>query len=105
MFNEQFVDQMLERVPVSYVRATWELLSAEHEPIGELMSGLDRPLLLAKHDGCLMFGDEGFEDVIAAFPEAQTVVTEKAPSADPGFAEALRSFSEEIADGSSNDAG
>ena len=90
---------MLARVPVSFMRDAWGLIASEHEPIGELLTGVDCPLLFARHGGCLLFNDEGFEDLAAAFPEARTMPTEKAPSADPGFAAAIRSFSEEIAAG------
>jgi hypothetical protein len=54
------------------------------------------PLLFAQHEGCLLYTDEGYYDAVAAFPEARRCVTEKTCSADPGFAEAVRKFSEEI---------
>ena len=98
-YNAELADEMLERIPVSYMRGVWELIRAEHEPIQELISDLDRPLLFARHGGCLLFNDEGFEDISAAFPDARTVIVEKAPSADPGFAAAVRSLAEEIAAG------
>ena len=94
------LDAMLERVPVSYMKSSWELIRAEPEPIPELIASLDCSLLFARHGGCLLFNDEGFEDIAAMFPDARTTVTEKAPSADPGFAAAVRSLAEEIAAGS-----
>ena len=51
--------------------------------------------MLAKHDGCLGSTDEGFDDVVAAFPEAKTVICPDACFASPAFAEALRVFCEE----------
>jgi hypothetical protein len=50
------------------------------------------PLLLAKHKGCLVFTDEGFEDIRTAFPDARTVAVERPPSADEEFGHALREF-------------
>ena len=91
---------MLERIPVSYMRRAWELIRAEHEPVQDLISELDCPLLFVRRGGCLLFNDEGFEDISAAFPDARTTIAEKAPSADPTFAAALRSLAEEIAAGS-----
>lgn len=50
------------------------------------------PMLLAKHEGCIMFTPEGYADAVAAFPAAHAVSTPDKPSASPAFAEALRSF-------------
>lgn len=61
-------------------------------PIGDVLRAIDCPLLLAKHDGCLMFTDAGFEDASAAFPSARTVTVSQPPSADEEFARALREF-------------
>jgi hypothetical protein len=57
-----------------------------------LARDVDRPLLIAKHSGCLMFTDVGFEDMQATFPAARTVSVSGAPCADDEFAEALREF-------------
>jgi hypothetical protein len=84
---------MVERVPAGQLEALWNMIRDQREPIGELLGEIDRPLLLAKHEGCLMFTDAGFEDVRAEFPSARTVAVERAPSADEGFARALREFS------------
>ena len=46
----------------------WEMHVGKPEPIGELLGALDKPLLLAKHDGCLAFTPEGYESAVAAFP-------------------------------------
>ena len=69
------------------------MVAHEHEQFEETLRQLDVPLLFAKHDGCLGNTDEGFEDAVAAFPEARTVSCPEAPSVSPGFALALRSFS------------
>jgi hypothetical protein len=62
------------------------------EDIGEVLRRLDVPLLFAKHEGCLASTDEGWEDMLAAFPDAQTVSVGQAPTVSADFAEALRSF-------------
>jgi pimeloyl-ACP methyl ester carboxylesterase len=58
----------------------------------EQFAGRRVPMLLARHDGCLMFTAEGYDEAIAAFPTADTVSTSEKPSASPAFAEALHSF-------------
>ena len=68
------------------------------EPIGELLRQLDKPLLLVKHDGCLVFTAEGYEDAAAAFPTADKASIPKAPSASDDFAAALRDFCNSVLD-------
>jgi hypothetical protein len=43
-----------------------------------------------------MFTHEGFDDAVAAFPEAKTLTLTDKPSTSPEFADALRSWCEEI---------
>jgi pimeloyl-ACP methyl ester carboxylesterase len=91
-YDEDVAQQMVDRVPAGQMQAAWNLIRDEHEPIGEMLREIDRPLLLAKHDGCLMFTDTGFEDATAAFPSARTVSVSRPPSADEEFTHALREF-------------
>lgn len=91
-FDEAVARRMVERVPTEQLEAVWTLIRDEREPIGELLAETGRPLMLAKHDGCLMFTDEGFDDLRASFPDARTLVAVRAPCADEGFARALREF-------------
>jgi len=91
-YDERVAGQMVERVPQENLRAAWRMIRDHREPIGDLLAKIDRPLLLAKHEGCLMFTDEGFEDARAAFPDARTVSVGRAPSADEDFAPALQEF-------------
>jgi len=51
-------------------------------------------MLLAKHEGCLMNTDEGFEDAVAALPNAAVVAVPDAPCTSTEFAAALRDFCE-----------
>ena len=62
---------------------------ADAEPIGELLEALDKPLLLAKHDGCLAFTPEGYESAVAAFPSAQVASIKKTSPASDEFAATL----------------
>jgi hypothetical protein len=91
--SEEVAEQMLERFPdADLVTAMVEALGAEPEPIGEDLAALDVPLLLAKHEGCLGRTDEGFEDIVAAFPDAETVICPETCSSSPTFADAVRGF-------------
>jgi pimeloyl-ACP methyl ester carboxylesterase len=92
-YDEELVDEFIERVPRPVIAAYDESLARRSEEALEpLIRSLDVPLLLAKHEGCLAWTDEGWEDMVAAFPEAATIETELKPSCSPEFAEALRSF-------------
>jgi pimeloyl-ACP methyl ester carboxylesterase len=96
--DEETAQQMIERFPdMQLVSAMIEALGHEPEPIGDDLAALGVPLLLAKHEGCLGRSDEGFEDIVAAFPDARPVICPETCSSSPTFAEALRGFSEEIA--------
>jgi pimeloyl-ACP methyl ester carboxylesterase len=91
--SEEVAEQMLERFPdMDFVAAVWELLARVGEPVGDQLARLDLPLLLAKHEGCLGRTDEGFEDIVAAYPEAMTVICPETCTSSPAFAEALRAF-------------
>jgi pimeloyl-ACP methyl ester carboxylesterase len=91
-YDEELANRMVERVPSGCMFAAWTMIGEHREPIGELLREIDRPLLLAKHKGCLVFTDEGFEDIRTAFPDARTVAVERPPSADEEFGHALREF-------------
>ena len=96
--SEEIAEQMLERFPdMELVTAMVEALGQVGEPIGEDLETLDAPLLLAKHEGCLGRTDEGFEDIVAAFPNAPTVICSEACTSGPAFADALRHFCGELA--------
>lgn len=96
-FDEEIASRMVERFPETDIAAqVWEMHVDRPEPIGELLAGLDKPLLLAKHDGCLVFTPDGYDDAVSAFPDAQTVTIQKASSASEEFAVALRNFCERV---------
>jgi hypothetical protein len=77
-----------------------EALGQDPEPVGDDLESLHVPLLLAKHEGCLGRTDEGFEDIVAAFPDARTVICPETCTSSPAYSEALREFcSEAVANG------
>ena len=64
-FDEDTAGRMVARFPPADVAAQiWEMHVGQPEPIGELLGALDKPLLLAKHDGCLAFTAEGYESAV-----------------------------------------
>jgi hypothetical protein len=95
-YDDDVARRMVESVPPGQLQEAWDIIRDEREPMGEFLGEVDRPLLLAKHDGCLMFTDAGFEDICAAFPSAHTVEVGRPPSADEDFARALREFCERV---------
>jgi pimeloyl-ACP methyl ester carboxylesterase len=91
-FGEDLVEAYMSRVPVELDLPFWERRSFEGERIGERMQELRVPMLLARHRGCLLFTDQGFEDAVASFPHAVSVVCAEKPGTSPDFAEALHKF-------------
>jgi pimeloyl-ACP methyl ester carboxylesterase len=96
--DEDTAQRMVERFPdMELVTATLEALGEQPEPIGDELREINAPLLLAKHEGCLGHTDEGFEDIVKAFPEAETAICPEMCASSPTFAEALRKFCERLA--------
>jgi pimeloyl-ACP methyl ester carboxylesterase len=91
-YDEETAAQYIERVPHEVSRGYQGAIVAASESMEPLLRSLELPLLLAKHDGCLGWTDEGWEDAVAALPNATTMETEQKPSCSSEFAEALRSF-------------
>jgi pimeloyl-ACP methyl ester carboxylesterase len=96
-FDDEMATEMVRRFPSSEITArVWETLVAEPAPIGELLRPLDQPLLFTKHDGCLVFTAEGYEDAVGEFPEAEKATMRKPSGASEEFAGALRRFCERV---------
>jgi pimeloyl-ACP methyl ester carboxylesterase len=89
--DEELARRMLERIPTKSMIHGWAAFTADDD-FSEALLALDCPLLLAKHEGCLMCTDEGFADAAAALPHAETASFDEPPSASPGFAQAVRRF-------------
>jgi hypothetical protein len=91
------VDRIVQRLPAATAIALSNAFDDEAEAAGDLeptLRALGLPLLLAKHQDCVSHTDEGFDDAVAAFPDADTVVCSVRPSASKEFAIALREFCE-----------
>ena len=96
-YDEEMAGRMVARFPGNDVAAdVWEMNVGRPEPVSELLRQLDKPLLLGKHEGCLVFTAEGYEDLTAEFPEAQRVSVPTPSTASKEFAEALREFCERV---------
>src|SRR3954454_21918165 len=96
-FDEETSERIVARFPPMEVAAqVWESNVLGDEPIGEMLSELDVPILLSKHEGCLVFTDEGYEDAVRALPNARRTSTSRSSSASDEFASALRDFCESV---------
>jgi pimeloyl-ACP methyl ester carboxylesterase len=96
-FDEDTSKRIVERFPPMEVASrVWESNIDQAEPIGELLTQLDVPMLLSKHEGCLVFTAEGYEDAIRAFPDARRTSVSQASSASAEFAAALKDFCEDV---------
>ncbi len=96
-YDEELADQYMERVPQQlatlFLAAKGRLPS---EPLEERLRSLDCPLLFAEHKDCVFHTREGFQDAVAAFPEAEKVRVPDKPSTCPEFAARLREFCERV---------
>jgi pimeloyl-ACP methyl ester carboxylesterase len=89
--TEQYMERVSQETAIEYLE---NLLVTRAEGIEPLLRSLDVPLLLVQHRGCLGWTAEGFEDAVAAFPEAMTGSVDSKASCDPQFAELIREFCE-----------
>jgi hypothetical protein len=94
--DEQLAGEIVERVPMRVFEAILDAGREVEYDLEELLRPLDIPLLFAQHKDCVLYTDEGYEDAVAAFPDARTCVTEKTCPADPDFAIAVRELCAEI---------
>ena len=91
-YAEGPIDEWLERVPMEVAEVFYAAREDEGAALRENLAALDVPMLLAQHVGCLMFTDEGFEDAVAAIPDAEVHRCTEKPSTSPEFAQLLREF-------------
>ena len=96
-YGEQLADRMLERIPTGVAQA---YVRDNMVDSGDWLEGslrdLEKPLLLAEHDPCLLFTKEGYEAAVSAFPDSMRVSCREKPSVSPAFADALREFCREV---------
>jgi pimeloyl-ACP methyl ester carboxylesterase len=98
---DELVKELVNRVPREFaLRLIDELESGIEEAGGSLapfLRELGLPLLLAQHKDCVVFTQHGFDDFVAAFPDAPIVATPESPCLSAEFAAALHEFVDERA--------
>src|SRR5215207_387419 len=94
--TEELAQQMIDRFPKELILVGWERWTAEDDEFGAILEELDVPLLLAKHEGCLMSTEDGFEDAVATLRPSRAISVPVAPSTSEEFAAAVREFCEEV---------
>jgi pimeloyl-ACP methyl ester carboxylesterase len=96
--GDELAEAVLARVPSgvaqAYLRAS---LAEPGDWIEGALRELDKPLLLAEHDPCLLFTKEGYEAAVAAFPDAMRVTCRDKPNVSDEFARALHEFCDVLA--------
>jgi pimeloyl-ACP methyl ester carboxylesterase len=98
-YDDDTVERYVQRVPQATVAAYFDAMLGRDLDVESLGRELqDKPMLLAEHAECAMWTREGYEDMVAAFPQARTASFEVKPSASPEFAERLRQFAAEVWD-------
>jgi pimeloyl-ACP methyl ester carboxylesterase len=95
-YDEDLAAKMLDRIPTPALTKMLDEGPQMAYDLEDLLRPLGLPLLFAKHEECLLFTDEGFDDAVAAFPDAHTCSMPKVCAASPVFADALRDFCTEI---------
>ena len=95
-YDDELVDRYLERVPRELYAWFYGAPQPPTEPLEERLTALAAPMLFVKHDGCILHTPEGYEDAVAAFPDARTAAVPEKPSTSPAFADALRAFCAEL---------
>jgi hypothetical protein len=91
-YGETMVEEFLRRVPMDVAEPFYQARVAEGDAMAEQLAGLNVPMLLAQHKGCLMFTAEGFDDAVAAFPDAHVFRCDEKPSTSAEFVPVLREF-------------
>jgi pimeloyl-ACP methyl ester carboxylesterase len=94
-YGSDVAEGIRARLSPSFTQQYAEVLLANQDiDLEPRLRKLDVPLLLAQHRECGLWMSEGFEDAVAAFPEARTLVVDENPGSSPAFAEALREFAD-----------
>lgn len=95
---DELVEEMARRVPSQFALQFLDELEAATSESGASLEPFLRelgvPLLFAQHEDCAVFTRFGFEDAVAAFPDAATVTTPASPGLSAAFAQALREFAD-----------
>ena len=93
-YEATLVDEWLRRVPMEVAEPFYESRESEGETLKSNLEQLRAPMLLAQHRGCILFTEEGFEDAVAMFPDAEVHRCDEKPSTSLDFVTVLREFCE-----------
>lgn len=94
-YGRDVAEGIRARLSPSFTQQYAEVLLANQDvDLEPRLRELGAPLLLAQHKECGLWMPEGFEDAVAAFPEARTLVVDENPGSSPEFADALREFAQ-----------
>ena len=91
-YGEGIADEWVRRVPMEIAAPFYDARVEEGVAMGERLATLDRPMLFAQHKGCLLFTEEGFDDAVAALPDARVFRCNEKPSTSADFVPVLREF-------------
>jgi pimeloyl-ACP methyl ester carboxylesterase len=99
-YDDELADRYMERVSQEAALRYLEELTARMntEQLEPALRSLNVPMLLVEHQDCLAWTREGFEEAVAAFPDASTASFKTKPSCEPEFAPVLREFCEGLAE-------
>jgi pimeloyl-ACP methyl ester carboxylesterase len=87
---DAWVERWAAAIPHERTKAFFQELTDSEPPLAERLQDFPGPVLLGQHADCVMWTQEGFEDAVAALPEAKVVRCREIPAFDPAFGEALR---------------
>ena len=96
-YGEDVAAGIRERLSPTFTREFSELLLSHQDvELERPLRELGVPLLLAEHRDCPLWTAEGFEDAVAAFPDAMSIVINENPGTSSEFAAALREFARSL---------
>jgi hypothetical protein len=96
-YGDEMIDEYQRRVPFELGIPFYDSLDVDAEGMAQRFMSADVPMLLAKHEGCLLFTGESFDDMRAQLPEARSSSFIDKPSTSPEFAQVLREFCTSLA--------
>ena len=103
-YGAEVADGIRARLSPGFTQQYAQLLLANQDiDLEPTLRELGVPLFFAQHKDCGLWMPEGFEDAVAAFPEARTLIVDENPGSSPEFAAALREFAAAVWHGGHGD--
>lgn len=93
LVDDAYVERWIATVPQPVASDILGDLAERQPELVARLRGADLPVVLGKHEGCVMWTPESFEDACRALPEATKIVSDGIPTQDPRFLEAVRALS------------